>query len=216
MEKKCPTYKEIAMEMDAREKRHHESLQKIRQQAETIVTEIYRASKLQQLLFEFRFNVNLYEFDGKIGDDIHFFGEYHESDYPNKRSNSNATINLFCAGERLGKIITYGGFVDAKMPGWISNWQGDNQDVKQPIADTTEITIISPAWFVLDGIGSIYYPKDVTRKVEIKHAPKERAEDVLDRIYRTVMRSKQKAINAEKLSKLNLATNRTQDNVREK
>lgn len=125
-------------------------------------------------------------------------------------------LTCFFDGERLGKIKTQGGFVDEKMPGWISNWQGNNKDVKKPIADTTAITIISPACRNKDGVSNICYTKGMAGKIRIDHAPTEHPNAVLDKIYHAIVRSKQKAAAAKKLSKLNLAVNKVQDNGREK
>ena len=185
MEKKWPSRKEIEAELDARAKRDHELTQKSRQQAEAIVTEIAHGC-------EYR-DEKQHRFTGKIGAGIRFNGVWDDDHH--------YVINLAAGVKKLGQVETEGGLVEAN---------GE-------IADTTAITLISPGrkkgralyigWAKLDGV-------DIGKKVIIDYADKEKPEDVGDNIYRAVMQSKQKAA-AKKLSKLNIATGKTQDSGRE-
>ena len=181
---------------------------RIRQKAEAILTEIYRASTCYEVRYQGAGELRL--FDGVIGKQMTFHGTYYHGGF---RDKSHAEIDLQFRGKPLGTIKTADGFMNPDFPGWLNVWgYHGNRGLKkiQPVLDSTAITVISPAWRESDGImvrSQINTDRQPVKRVDIFSAPRKyeaATEMLLDRIADAMSRSKDHAVITRKLRTLNL------------
>ena len=186
---------------------------RIRQKAEAILAEIYRASTCYEVRYQDAWELRL--FDGAIGKQMTFNGTYY---FGGSRDDNYAEIDLQFRGNKLATIKTEDGFMNPDFPGWLNVWgyQG-NRGLKkiQPVLDSTAITVISPTWRESDGImvrSQINTDRQPIKRVNIYSAPRKyepATELLLDRIADAMSRSKDQVVVARKLRTLNLPSKLT-------
>ena len=183
----------------------------IRQKAEAILAEIYRASTCYAVRYQARGDLHL--FKGTIGEQMNFSGSYYHGGHQDV---SHAEIDLRFRGKKLGTIKTEDGFMNPDLPGWLNVWgyNGNRKSKKiQPVLDSTAITVIAPDWRESDGImlsSQINTDRCLAKRVNIFSAPRKyepAAEMILDRIIDAMSRSKDQIVVARKLRRLNLPSN---------
>lgn len=179
-----------------------------RQKMEDLLVEIYRESNFREMIVRDRDHETLYLFDGKLGDQVTFNGGFFDGDNADR---SRVEINLEYQGNALARIATEHGFINPRL---MALWSGfvpfpslHGIEETQPIADTTDINVISPRWAEVNGVCDTTYTKDLKKQLTVFHSPFETVDAVIAQICAVVAHSKDHAVIAKKLSKLNLPSN---------
>lgn len=168
-----------------------------RQKVENLLKEISYYS-CRQNLWGFRNgdNNDLYPFNGELGDKVTFTGGFHYN--KDREKDSRAAIDLRCQDKQLARIEMEHGYIAPAAT--------------YSLTDETNIKVISPQWKKTSGVCDTTYDKDQKRQLSVLHSPDETATAVIAKIIDVIARSKSQMVNAEKLSKLNIAA---KDNSRE-
>jgi|GEM_PF-4161950 len=178
-----------------------------RRELENLLAEIYRNCQNHQVNPRKEFQDVIHQFNGKIGDQINFDGNFYDK---GDEENSYVKIKLYNQQQNLATIETEHGFINpGSMPFWTDVWAfellGSNQP--KPIADTTEIKVITPRWNVENGVSEAVYDENKKKRLAVYHAPDEIAKNVVMKLCNSVSYSKDHSVIKEKLKHLNLPSN---------
>lgn len=175
-----------------------------RQRVENLLVDLYSFAEKPQKNYQPDTDTYVYDFNGKLGSLVDYQGHFWEQ---GSLQNSGVSIDIQYRDEKLACVQTEHGFIQpGSMPFWTDTYAFDctPSHLVKPIADVTEIKIISPKWTEKDGVCDLIYSKFAVGKLSVAHATDETAGEVMNQLFDIVERSKNHAALVCKLRKLTL------------